>query len=373
MKIAQIVSTFSPHFGGMGMVSEEEADGLAEHGQDVTVFTLRYPGVNYPANLFLFDIERLSPLLKIGDAGVVPQLTMRLRDFDIVHLHYPFYGGASCAWLAKKLYGKKYILTYHMTASPAGWLKKTLQKIYDFIWQKRILLGAEKILVVDKKYWASLPFVAEIPENKVIEFSNGINLKTFCQCSVDWKEIGLQDWQDKKIILFVGNLLPLKRVDLLLRALAQIKSDDWRLVVVGGGYAEADYKKLVRILGLTDKVRFVGYCVDRDKLAEYYNAAWTTVLPTDNESFSLVAVESLACGTPVILSSNSGGANRIKAGENGWLFAPGSEEDLRKVLAEALSLSVEDRRVWGNSGRRSVVEYDWEKHIEKLEKIYATI
>lgn len=373
MKIAQIVSTFSPHFGGMGMVCEEEADGLAEHGRDVTVFTLRYPGVDYPANLFLFDIKRLSPLLKIGDAGVVPQLTKRLRDFDIIHLHYPFYGGASCVWLAKKLYGKKYILTYHMTASPAGWLKKILQKIYDYIWQKRILLGAEKILVVDKKYWLNLPFAAEIPESKIIEFPNGINLKTFRPRSIDWQEIGLQDWQDKKIILFVGNLLPLKRLDVLLRSLTQIKNDDWRLVVVGGGYAEVDYKKLAGTLGLNDKVRFIGYCVDREKLAEYYNAAWVTVLPTDNESFSLVAVESLACGTPVILSANSGGSGRIKTGENGWLFTPGSEESLRGVLVEALNLSTEDRRIWSSNGRQSVVEYDWEKHIEKLENIYATI
>ncbi len=373
MKIAQVVSTFSPHFGGMGLVCEEEADGLVDQGHDVTVFTLCYPQVNYTPGLFLFNVIRLFPWLKMGDAGMIPQLTKHLRDFDVIHLHYPFYGGAEWVWLASVLYGKKYIVTYHMMARPAGWAKCFVQKLYDWFWQKRILLGAEKILVVDKKYWLNLPFAKDVSEKKVVEFSNGINLKTFRSCSVDWQGIGLQDWQDKKIILFVGNLLPVKRLDLLLNSLAQIKNDDWRLVVVGGGYAEFDYKKLADSLGLSSRVRFVGYCVDREKLAEYYSATWVTVLPTDNESFSLVAVESLACGTPVILAENSGGANRISAGEDGWLFTPGSTESLRTALLSALSLSAETRHAWGLAGRQSVVQYDWDSHVEKLTNIYATI
>jgi D-inositol-3-phosphate glycosyltransferase len=260
-----------------------------------------------------------------------------------------------------------------MMARPVGWTKRLVQKLYDEFWQKRILMCAERILVVDKDYWRNLPFTTDIPEEKVFEFPNGINLATFRPGSVNWGEIDLSDWRDKKIILFVGNLLPVKRLDLLLNSLAQIKSDDWRLVVVGGGYAEMEYKRLTKILNLNDRVRFVGYCFDREKLAEYYRAAWVTVLPTDNESFSLVAVESLACGTPVILAAGSGGSNRIRAGRDGWLFTPGSEESLRAILLEALNLSTADRRAWGVVGCQSVIGYDWEKHVEKLEKIYATI
>lgn len=373
MKIAHVVSTFSPHFGGMGSVCEDEADGLADDDHEVTVFTLRYPNTDYQSNFFLFNVERLLPWIKMGDAGLLPQLTRRLRDFDIIHLHYPFYGGAEWVWLAKLLYRKKYIVTYHMTASPSGVVKRSIQRIYDCFWQKRILLGAEKVLVVDKNYWLNLPISKEIPVERVVELTNGISLKTFCSGSIDWEEIDLNSYRDKKIILFVGNLLPLKRLDLLIKSLARIKNDDWRLVVVGGGYAEAEYKKLVSELGLNDKVKFIGYCFDREKLAKYYRAAWVTVLPTDNESFSLVAAESLSCGTPVILAAGSGGSNRIKIGESGLCFTPGSESSLSQVLSEALNLSGADKNTWGENGQKSVADYDFKKHIEKLQKIYMEI
>lgn len=369
MKIAEVVSTFFPHFGGMGLVCEEESDGLSNQGHDVTVFTLRYPSVRYAQNFFLFNIERLFPLVKMGDAGLIPQLSRRLRDFDIVHLHYPFYGGAEWVWWAKKFFGKKYFVTYHMMASPSGLAKRFVQKVYDFVWQKRILLGAEKILVVDKKYWSALPFAKEIPEDRVVEFPNGVNLKIFSPGAADWDMIELKDWQKKKIILFVGNLLLLKKLDLLIRALAKIQNDDWRLVIVGGGYEEMHYQKLVSDLGLKNKVKFAGYCFDREKLVEYYRAAWVSVLPTDNESFSLVAIESLACGTPVILSADSGGANRITTKENGWTFVPGSEESLRSALVQSLSVSVEDHQGGVKLRRDSIVDYDWNNHNLRLEQI----
>jgi len=373
MKIAQVVSTFSPHFGGMGMVCEEESDGLIDRGFDVTVFTMHYPKFFYPIALFMFKVKRLRPWIKFGDAGFLPQLFFYPRSFDLVHLHYPFYGGAEWIWLSKIFLKKKYVVTFHMVASPSGKIKKMIQKMYDNFWQKRILLGAEKILVVDKKYWLNLSISKEIPENRVVELHNGVNLKIFRPGLVDWKELGLENWREKKIILFVGNLLNIKRLDLLFDSLSVLDRDDWRLLIVGGGYAEKEYKERAKILGIEEKIKFVGYCFDRDRLVEYYRASWVTVLPTDNESFSLVAVESLACGTPVIVSAGSGGENRITKGENGWSFEPGSKDDLKKKIEESLDLTVETKNEWGKRGRNSVADYDWSRHLNELEKIYGEI
>lgn len=373
MKIAQVVSTFSPHFGGMGMVCEEESDGLVDRGFDVTVFTMRYPKFVYSVDLFMFKIKRLRPWIKLGDAGFLPQLVFHLRSFDLIHLHYPFYGGAEWVWFSKILFKKKYIVTFHMLASPSGRAKKWIQRIYDNFWQKKILSGAEKILVVDKKYWSDLPVSKEIPENKVVELHNGVNLKIFRPGLVDSKELDLENWREKKIILFVGNLLNIKRLDLLFDSLNDLRRDDWRLLIVGGGYAEEEYKNKVKILGIEEKVKFTGYCFDRDRLVEYYRASWVTVLPTDNESFSLVAIESLACGTPVIVAAGSGGENRIKPGENGWTFKPGSKEDLKRALSESLGLTFETKNEWGKRGRGYVVDYDWNKHLDELRDIYGKI
>src|SRR3990167_4556854 len=127
MKIAHVVSTFSQQIGGMGSVCYNEAKRLAESGHEVTVFTLKYLGVIYNDANFPFKVVRLKPLIKLGDAGLVPQILKYLQGFDLFHLHYPFYGGAE--WLCfSKI---PLVITYHMDAQVNG-LKAFVQKIYDW-------------------------------------------------------------------------------------------------------------------------------------------------------------------------------------------------------------------------------------------------
>src|SRR3989339_895621 len=105
MRIAHIVSTFPPRIGGMGVVCFQEAKRLAESGNQVTVFTMRYNEADEHSSLF--RIKRLKPWIKKGDGGWVPQLLFNLRNFDILHLHYPFYVSAHCVLLAKLFWKKK--------------------------------------------------------------------------------------------------------------------------------------------------------------------------------------------------------------------------------------------------------------------------
>src|SRR5207247_5485743 len=117
-------------------------------------------------------------------------------------------------------------------------------------------------------------------------------------------------------LLFVGRIQPLKAPDVLLRAAAQMIEDDpslrSRLVVavVGGpsGWARSrpeELHKLAAALGISDVVRFEPPCPQAE-LAEWYRAADITVVPSHNESFGLVAVESQACGTPVVAAAVGG-------------------------------------------------------------------
>ncbi len=96
MRIAHLVSTFSPQLGGMGSVCAQEASGMAARGHDVTVFTMQYDKRDYTEHdkQFSFKIVRLKPWLRYGDAGFVPQVIWHIRNFDILHLHYPFFGGS---------------------------------------------------------------------------------------------------------------------------------------------------------------------------------------------------------------------------------------------------------------------------------------
>ena len=365
MKIAHVVSTFSPHVGGMGTVCYNEAKRLAESGHDVTVFTLKYPGTTYDDTKFPFKVVRLRPLIRLGDAGLVPQILNYLTGFDLVHLHYPFYGGAE--WLCFS--SVPLVITYHMDAQAEG-IKGLISKIYDWFWPKILFAQARKIIAVDAEHFKNTKF-GKYFSDKVVEIQNGVDTNVFSPRIVDLESIGLAHLKDKKIILFVGNPLPVKRLDLLINSMKLLADDNLALVVVGGGYELDKYKQMVKDLQIENSIYFAGQCDSQQKLSDYYNAAWCVVVPSDYESFSLVVAEAMACGVPVVASKIPAMAGRINNGVNGFLFEKGSAESLVGTLKKIMSMSAEERKSVGEKGRMEMEnKYSWEQHMEKLIKVY---
>ena len=147
------------------------------------------------------------------------------------------------------------------------------------------------------------------------------------------------------------------------------------LVVVGDGYAAGVYKRQVESLNLEDRVRFVGAVGDKETLNDYYNSSDCTVIPaSDTESFSLVALESLSSGTPVIASDLPGTRGRVVDKKDGLLFQPGEVKDLKEKIEKFFAMSIEDRKKMGEAGRKKVLEnYTWDIHIQKLISIYQSM
>lgn len=375
MKIAHVVGTFPPHVGGMGRVAEEECLRLAKAGHEVTVFTLRYPGTAYDDARLPFRVVRLKSWMRWGDGGLVPQLFRQLKNFDLIHLHYPFYGGSEWVLLAKYFYKKKCIVTYHMDAAPVGWFKGGLQAMYDIFIPATLFKRADAVVAVDAEHLAHSRFYRLIKKEKVREIGNGVDTEMFKPRAVDWERLGLNNLHDKKIFLFVGNLVPFKRFDLLLEALKRLNDPKAVVVVVGGGYAFAGYQALVKKLGLDSQVYFQGYCNDPLLLSEYYSAAQTVVVPADRaESFSLVALEAMASGCPVVVSDLPGVRSRVEEGRDGWVFERGSADAFARCLRKASGLSKEERAMMGERARQKVsARYGWEEHVKKLEQLYNEI
>jgi glycosyltransferase involved in cell wall biosynthesis len=363
MKIAHVVSTFLPHVGGMGVVCYNEAKRLAESGHDVTVFTLKYPRTIYDDKKFPFKVVRLKPLVRLGDAGLVPQILNNLNGFDLVHLHYPFYGGAE--WLCFS--NLPTVITYHMDAQAEG-LKGMISKIYDSFWPKVLFSQAKKIIAVDANHFENTKF-GKLFSDKVVEIQNGVDTSIFNPHTADLNSLGPAHLKDKNIILFVGNLLPLKRLDLLLDSMKLLADGNSVLVVVGGGYELDKYKEMSKDL---NNVYFVGQCDNPEKLSDYYNAATCVVVPSDYESFSLVAAEASACGKPVVTSNTPAMVGRVSGGVSGLVFEKGSVESLTGALRKIMTMSAEERRAMGEYGREEIKnKYSWDKHMEKLKKVYG--
>lgn len=362
MRIAHVVSTFPPHIGGMGSVCYNEAKCLAESGHDVTVFTLKYFGATYDDAKFPFKVARLKPWVRLGDAGLVPQILNQLKGFDLVHLHYPFYGGAEWLCFSKV----PMIITYHMDAQVSG-VKAIIAKMYNLFWPKILFARAKKIIAVDADHFKNTKFGKEFA-GKVVEIANGVDTDVFNPHLVGLEKLGLAGLKDKKIILFVGNLLPVKRLDLLLNSIKLLNDSNLALVVVGGGYELDKYKQMAKDL---NSVYFVGQCDDQKKLSDYYNAAMCVVVPSDYESFSLVATEAMACGKPLVLSSLPALKNKIS---DAIFFEKGSVESLKNALKQVLSLSGEERKKIGEREiAKAILDFSWGSHISKLTELYERI
>ena len=146
MKIAEVTATFPPYNAGTGNVCYHNSVELAKLGHDVSVYTGIKSNLK-TENSKILSIKYLKPLFSVGNAPFLPQL-LALKDYDIVHLHYPFFFGAEFVYLNSILRNSKYVLTYHNDVISDG-LFGLFFKIHKHTLMKLILGRAEKIFVIN--------------------------------------------------------------------------------------------------------------------------------------------------------------------------------------------------------------------------------
>jgi len=128
---------------------------------------------------------------------------------------------------------------------------------------------------------------------------------------------------------------------------------------------------LVKKLGISEMVGFVG-AVEHENMPKFYNAADICVVPSYHESFGMVAVESLACGTPVVASRVGGLATIVQDGETGYLFDERSPEALATYLCLLMSEN-EIRNSMAGAARQSVMKYNWSSTAHRLFQMYQEL
>ncbi len=379
MKIAQIVCTFPPYRGGIGNSVSNISENLADLGHGVTVFT---PKFNYKnENEFhqhegKFKIERLKPWLKYGNAAFIPQLFWKLKNFDIVHFHYPFYGAVKPILLAKLLSGRKMnlILHYHMDSRAEGF-KGVIFYLYNLLILP-FLAGTAKIITcasLDYVKHSGLKKYYKVRPDKFRQILFGVNLEQFVTYHDNKKK-----QRENKVVLFVGGLDKahyFKGLENLLKAMAEVVKkpalSSAILKIVGRGDLLSYYKNCALKLGLEKNVKFYEN-VDNSKLVDFYNYSDCLVLPSINkaEAFGLVLLEAMACSTPVVASNLPGVRSVFKNGKEGLLAKPNDINDLANKIKTILSDKKLAERM-GAAGRELVEsKYTWDKVGKKLDSIY---
>ena len=193
----------------------------------------------------------------------------------------------------------------------------------------------------------------------------GVDLKLFrpydrskAREQLGWK-------QDSPALLFAGRLDPFKGPDLLLRAAAMMK-EKAQVVIVGGKQTDdpeiQQLRQLAADLHISKRAHFLG-ARPQQELPMLYSAADVTVIPSYHESFGLAAVESLACGTPVVATRAGGLTTVIRHGETGYLVprGPGFFAERLDTLLQQPYLLEEMRQ----AARPSALQYSW-KHVAHL-------
>jgi D-inositol-3-phosphate glycosyltransferase len=181
------------------------------------------------------------------------------------------------------------------------------------------------------------------------------------------------------VVLYVGRIAPIKGLETLLDGIALMRRRGGaaRLVIVGGeadepanGH-EAEIRQRVDALGLREAVRFVG-AQPQEALRDYYVAADVTVLPSYYESFGMVALEAMACGSPVIGSRVGGLATTVRDGVTGFLVPDGDAAALAERL-DAVLADPDLRFRLGREGVQWAARHRWPCVAEAVCREYARL
>jgi glycosyltransferase involved in cell wall biosynthesis len=377
MHIAHVTATFPPHHTGTGVVCYYNAIGLAQAGHSVTVLTaddapLGHRDSKQPV------VRRLPVLLRFGNAPLLPGLG-HLDEFDIVHLHYPFYFGAEIIYARSLLGGPPFVVTYHQDVLFSSWLRFP-ESLHHHLLGRRVLQRAAKLLATSLDYArdSRLQEFVRSAGAHVAELPNGVDATRFhpgIEAAHLKTHYGLESAD--RVILFVGALDRahyFKGVGNLLSALAHIPSEHVRLLIVGDGNLREAYQRQASDLGLGRRVAFCGRVSDND-LPAHYALCDLLALPstTMGEAFGVVLLEAFACSKPVVASNLPGVRSVVSDGYDGFLVRPDDVQD----LAAKMQLLLEDSsrsQAFGERGRAKVeATYDWPKIIPRLEQVYREV
>jgi len=323
-----------------------------------------------------FQVYRYSPLIALGNAHFLPNL-VRIEGYDLIHFHYPFFGG-ELSGLAAKIADCPLVITYHHDVILRGW-KSLVEKCLRGSIERWLVRSAEMILFTSEDYAQTSYIRPHLSgrEERIGILPNGVDLQLFYPSSESNTLKRSHNYDtDDFIVLLVANLDHahyFKGIDVFLRALEMLPFQVKGLIV-GDGDLRPRYENMSRVLQLETRVVFTGPVTDTE-LRKFYQFADVSVLPsiTHGEAFGLVLLESLACSTPVIASNLPGVRTVVDNGCDGLLVKPGDVQS----LVEKITYLFEDRdgaREMGRRGREKIEEnYSWSKIIDKLEGIYNAV
>ena len=385
--------------GGMNVYVRELTRQLGQIGVHVDVFTRsqddHVPHVlhelGYGNRVVHVPAGPEHPVSKQEMANYIPQFVDGVNKFaleknikyDIIHSHY-WMSGIAAAALSDLWAGTPIVHMFHTLGEMKNRIARSeaeREGEYRINGEKQVLGRVNRITVATLAELTQLRFLYKADPNKMVVIPPGVDVGHFYPIPSDEAKTYIGIKPEDRMILFVGRIEPLKGVDTLLQAMACLQLKEAQrpvhLAIIGGDPTAspeqmtvemARLQKLCEVLGLDQSVVFLGKR-DQDKLPYYYSAAEVLVMPSHYESFGMVALEAMACGTPVIASEVGGLAYLVRDGETGFTI-PAEEPD---ALCEKLTWLLNDSELHQKMSRQAAEyaqDYAWEKIAKQIVNVY---
>ncbi len=382
--------------GGMNVYVRELSCHTAELGLPVDVFTRRTdlttpeiveicPGVNLisisagpPTPLDKNQLFELLP--EFAEQMVLYSLRAGVR-YDVIHAHYWLSGWT--AHLLRRYWNAPFSLMFHTTAHMKNIVSPETE--HETILRSQIeekLVGlADSLIAANPDEAADLIWRQRCDSAKICTIPPGVDTQLFqpldrARCR---SELGID--AGEQVVLFVGRIDPIKGLDTLLETAKYLEASGSpaRIHLVGGdlddrGQPIGQLERLVersRTLGVEDRLVLWG-SQPQNRLPIFYSAADVVTVPSRYESFGLVAVEAMACGTPVVASRAGGLIFTVEDGRTGYLVPIGDDNAHGRRILELLDDKAK-RESFGHSARASALRFSWRAVAQSIQHVYERL
>jgi D-inositol-3-phosphate glycosyltransferase len=390
--------------GGLNVYVRELTRNLGHSGVKVDVFTRSQDehvpyvlhDLGYGNRVVHVPSGPEVPLPKKELAAYIPQFVSGIKKFaqgkeihyDLIHSHYWTSGLAGLE--LKEDWKVPVVHMFHTLGLMKNRVAQNPSEIegeYRIVGERKVISGVDRIVAATPAELAQLQWLYGADIQKATVIPPGVDLSRFYPIPSDEAKAFLGIPLEDHMLLFVGRIEPLKGLDVLLEAIGKYcrqRSQDepsrLSLAVIGGepdASPENMTAEMTRLqamreqFGITDVVTFLGKR-SQDTLPYYYSAAEAVVVPSHYESFGMVALEAMACGTPVVASQVGGLAFLVKDGETGFTVPVGDPDALCGPLKSLIN-DPELRRRMGENAAAFAQEYSWEKIAGRLIQLYGDL
>lgn len=387
--------------GGMNVYVRELTRELGRRGIHVDVFTRSQDEhiphvlheIGFGNRIVHIPAGPEHPLPKSELLECVPTFVEGIKQFareknikyDVIHSHYWLSG------IAAELLRDEWNIPILQMFHTLGELKNRIARgpdefegAYRLDNERRVIAAADRIIAATPVEQEQLIDYYNAEEKKITIIPPGVNLDHFYPIPRDEARAVIGIPKNDMVFLYVGRIEPLKGIDTLIKAIScmnyQREVDHASLVIIGGnpndtpqqmGAEMVRLRELCSDLCLDKTVLFVGK-KDQSFLQYYYSSADALVMPSHYESFGMVALEAMACGTPVIASNVGGLSYLVQDGVTGCHVPSGDSEALCQKLS-MLEYQDETRERIGRQASEYAKQFSWKNIADKIVQEYQDL